>query len=416
MSITIASYSATKIYPIKPKEMKLVRQYEDTEYVFLTGDLSLELIDADDLYADVKHGEEVFIDIKKDGVGKFLGTFQQDGANYDPEKETHSFTAIHIAKKIFDAAKNQYFPAQLFQGTHNFDYVQDNSLLQGGLCDVRLVKANLENARESSHFMSPYTYQGNTPPPNTAFQDFLKNNPKYLLHDYWIDFFKHFRAIAFIEDDLSPHGKPVLNVQSRYAVGQTVNSAYDQFIAEYKENICLPQYKNVLFPCLATATGAPYPTCALGYYSLDRGAHEILTTLGMVPFPSQNNAPVGTVYIRSYAKEGDKIVIPDNCLDLRAKIYGDTWKKFDVWASLPTFKFNLDAADSFAGESPLQFCERNFSTAISSYDEREVLYSQTLPVNPYELLPIRGELTRIWKIEDDLMNETTKITGRVFAS
>ena len=50
---------------------------------------------------DVLPENAIYISIESDGMDKFLGTFQTDGASYDPEKDTYKFKAIHIAKKTF---------------------------------------------------------------------------------------------------------------------------------------------------------------------------------------------------------------------------------------------------------------------------------------------------------------------------
>ena len=390
---------------------------------------------------DVLPENAIYISIETDGIDKFLGTFQADGASYDPEKDTYKFKAIHIAKKLFDDAKN-LLPLWPVQGgsvvvsqpgrrltstnptvIHNFDYVQDNNLLQGTLCDVLLDKSKFELAQET--VQPKVWYSGDKPIDH--FNNFLTSNDSYKLRDYWLDFAKWFKAVMFVSDSLSSNGLPILTCVPRRALEQSVVTGYDDFIAEYNEQYCNPVNMYALFPCQVQIGQDIFNAFALyceKYIELliwtrDIDPNGFYKTAPGSRGSSSRTVPVTPVEFSFFSKKNNyptSITVPDSCVDLRVpqKLWSDDFNnEFCLQNSLPLFQCD-SLQGSWLVENPFDYAERQYKGIVHPYKEITITYSILLPITPLQQLAVRGVNMQVWKIEDDIVNETSKVTGRIY--
>jgi hypothetical protein len=403
--IAIATYSDLRTFQLKPRSLKLTRRYEENEYALVAGDIDISAVDAADIYAAVTSGEEVSIvinDVPASGpeICKFRGTIQSEGADYDPEKEEYSFTALHVAKKIFDAAKQPLIDAQKYA----LDLVLSNYLHNGQICAVNLTPSDFEFASNDPG------YNGNNNPSDSGYASygFIVNNPDYTVRDYWFDFAKHYRAILSVSNDLDDSSKlNRLDVLSRQILPNIIRSGYDEAIASYKETSKNPQYDCVLFPC-RVKIGSEYYNC-YAFYTSSGVSMDVIGKVRRIESRLDNHFSLRGV------QSGIKVTVPDNCLDLRVPsgMYGDSYPAVFPFQSIPFFQFSLGYE---AINEPIEdYCKRHFYRLVSPYMELEVLYSNLLNVNPFETIVVRGRNALMMEIEDDLADETSKITGRVFA-
>lgn len=397
--ITMSIYSKTRTFLLEPQEFKLTRRYEEDNHVFVAGDIKIDAVDAQDIYDAVTSGDEVSIvvhDVPAVGspVCKFRGMFQSEGSAYDPETENYSLQALHISKKVFEAAKNELEISPCGINTAGvylkaaipaFDFVQNNELhtLRGIYnptpfyypCSITLNKNQISNANTKGK-------------ENDFYYDFLQMKMDYSLRDYWLDYAKHYRVVLFVQNDLDANGIPVLNVVSRASLATILHIGYDDLIAGYSEDVKSPQYKTVIFPykyMLGTSTHY-----VIGVYSAS----------GLLPYDFPYSLPPEI----------------DNALDLRVPsgIYDMTGTEFP-FSSIPTFRAQIIAGVfEYIGERPDQYAARVFDPLVLPYKEITVLYSQFLPVNPCEKISVKGKNVLIAEIEDDFMNETTQVIGSVY--
>jgi hypothetical protein len=123
---TVIAYTTTETFQLLVSAATIARVFEDNDqdYTFAASDISFDLTDAQEVYDLVLAGVEVFIEIKDGDDSKFYGTLQQEGAEYDPETEIYTITAVHISKKIFDALSIVPYPYGEFPATMDFDINQ----------------------------------------------------------------------------------------------------------------------------------------------------------------------------------------------------------------------------------------------------------------------------------------------------
>lgn len=371
--ISVCAFTETKVFPVRPQKLTITRRYEDSDYAFVASDLQFDCDDAADLYDAVIAGDDVTLVVYRDLTQKFLGTFQAEATSYDADKDTYSFTVLHIIKKIFDQAKNQ----MEWDGVKNilnpfmFDLVQMDYLPSPLGVQIRLDPNNFAFAQKSWDSNQSY-----------AFGEFLKANQNYSFRDHWIDFAKHYRCIMYADDVFDAvSGLPVLNVVPRLSISK-LTIGHDDLIADYKETENGPQYDAVIFPLKAGDQNY--------IYVARKGGAGMMTVL-------------------------DQAI--DNALDLRVPpdMYADGVFPF---SSIPNFG-DLSLLSSnpnwFMNSVGLgMYCNNNFGSLLKPYKEIEVLYREPVNVNPLESIAVKGGNIQINEIEDDLMNETTKVTGRLF--
>jgi|GEM_PF-4049509 len=369
--ISISAFTQDRVFIVRPKELKLTRRYEEEQYAFVAGDVKLQCVDAQELYAAVTASEKVSFVAFRDQICIFRGTFQAEGTSFDPEKMEYSFTAVHVAKKIFDNLKSLKL---ITDSSFRHSYGSSDHEWNGNGLDVLLVFA-----QQLSH-------------------------ENYFGRNFWIDLAKHVRGVLNVSNDLVS-GLPQLQLLSRKKIGATLHIGYDELIAGYKEEQKNPNYNAVLFPCYTTIAGIKKPSFVL--YSKDG--------LKVLRWHEQYIAPADVygVFIE-HIPEGTEIVVPDNCLDLRvpAGLFSKTITSEHPYTYLPNFQYSF--ALSQWTEHPLQYCKRYFYKEVNPYKEVEVLYRELLPLNPLEKIAVQGVNVQITEIEDDLVNETTKIIGGKF--
>ncbi len=371
---SVLAYSKTHTFQLFVKEAKVTRRYEEKDYDFVASDLQLDLTDGKELYDLVNAGEEIFIAIKDGDVTKFYGTIQFEGSGYNPETEIYSFTALHISKKVFGLLKD---------ALHNTQWYSDIEIIQ----DVSLEFVRFNMALYDAGF-APYA-----------------NDQKYTMRDRLIDIAKQYRFVMGVLDDLSAIGKYQLTFQKKADLKSIVHTGYDELISEYNEEDCNAEYEYVLFPCRINEAGEIFSAYAI---------HSLKETKVIVT-SSDNFEPRDYHGVRmEFIKVGDKLNIPDNCLDLRvpSEVYGDVVKEKHPFIDLPMFTF-IFLTDEWT-ETPEAYCLREFQTAISPYKEITTLFSEMLPVNPCETINIVGGNSTIHEIEDDHVNETTKTISRKY--
>jgi hypothetical protein len=339
---TVIAYATTETFQLLVSAATIARVFEDNDqdYTFAASDISFDLTDAQEVYDLVLAGVEVFIEIKDGDDSKFYGTLQQEGAEYDPETEIYTITAVHISKKIFDALSIVPYPYGEFPATMDFDINQLQAMTG---CDI-VVDAQV---------FSPYVIQGSALPVSTP-------STQYFVRDFLIDMAKHHRAIVHVADELSSNGKYQIVFESETIKEAIVNSGYDSLIAVYKEDSRNPQFDCVIFPCflryiytgdygwdwtkncyvLYTRTGI---TLMNGFAEED--------TLGMRFGLRSMESDIALQFLRA----GDAVTVPNNCLDLRvpAGAYGSAFPAAFPFKSIPTFVF-LDNSSTWQGESPDQ--------------------------------------------------------------
>jgi hypothetical protein len=468
--IQLSTYSKTCTFALQPKALTLTRRYEEDQYAFVAGDVKIDAMDAEELYQAIKDGDEVSLIIKDtpsvgDPICKFRGTFQSDGSGYDPETEQYTFTVLHHSKKIFEKAKDilettpngiTYYSKGVnvctlvlgnFLGTISsqermraltgskndwcirsdqpanpiwfitgddpkldanwtpipsaaipqFDLVVNNSLHTDMSsswfpCKVLLDKTQIEFANTKAIV-------------DSAYFEFIHKNQDYSLRDYWLDFSKHYRLVLFIPEELDAvTGLPILNVVSRAVLAKTVHTGYDDLIASYSEEVKSPQYNAVIFP-FKVMQGS------FVNYNYGEFRDGVLFSYPFPGFASQVNT--------------------ENALDLRVPAGMYKTSKSDIekvvvdiishdpnyfpLKSIPTFKMVTDQNGVSSIPDLDEYLQRVIAPLASPYTEATILYSQRLPVNPCETIVVRGVNIPIAEIEDDLVNETTKIIGRIFA-
>jgi hypothetical protein len=384
-NVTVTAFTPTKIFPVKPQKLTIIRKYEDSEYAFTAGDLSFDCSDAEDLYDEVTSGEAVTLVVVRNGVTRFRGTFQSEGTSYDPDKDTYSFAALHAVKKVFDLAKarteydlfkNIYTQIATPTNAPVFDVVKEDDLHNSGICAVKLDPTNFAYADLYRLNALP------SKPPTDIYQygNFMKANQSYTTRDYWIDFCKHYRCVVYLDNDLDEGGNYVLHVVPRIAISK-LNPADDNLICGYNEQQNNPQYDAVIFPFFSN--GVP----CYGKYSAS-GA-EVFSA-----------AP--------------QIDSGENVLDLRVPSGAYDGGKFP-FKSLPDFNLSLSNPNWFMSSMTFKwYCDQNFGSLVKPYKAIDVTYREIIDLNPIESKVVRGVNIPIIEVEDDLMNETTKITGRLF--
>lgn len=369
----IVAHGLNKVYQLRVKEAKLTRRYEEKEYALVAGDLQLECVDASELYADVIAGKTISVVVYVDNDIRFRGTIAAEGAAYDPETEVYTFTAPHLSKQLFDAARNErvnkrdsvgnwIWPSHYVRSFDGMSVNQFGPAGMMGLCDVILNPLRFER-RNSAGF-------------TTAAWDRFTEQTNYSFREYWIDFAKHYRALMRVHDTLSANGRPILEVLPRLAFETTVHQGYDGLIAEYKEERRAARYSRVLFPTIhdngnfyAIAVYDPYRSFLLEW---PRWAGRV-----------------------EQWQEG--------ALDLRAPsaLYRPP-DQLPFPASMPYFSSRSD-------ESIVPYGDQHFWRAVRPYLEVTVVYSELLPVGPLEHIAVRGHDVVINSIEEDLERESTTI-------
>jgi hypothetical protein len=243
------------------------------------------------------------------------------------------------------------------------------------ICSVKLDKSQFEFANVAGKW-------------NNFYYDFIQKNQDYNLRDYWLDYAKHYRLVLFVEDNLDASKLPILNVVSRASLASILHTGYDDFIAEYNEEVKNPQYDAVIFPYKYSLGSSTY--YKIGVYQADL----------FVSYNFPISSPLDI-------KNAVDLRVPSEIYDLSGAIY--------PFNSVPTFKkIIVGGVETWVGESPKQYCDRTFYSLLAAYKEVTVLYSQSLPVSPCEKIAVRGANMLIAEIEDDLVNETTRVIGRRF--
>lgn len=401
MTEILAHTAAGQVYPMKIKAARLLRRYEDKEYSFLAGDLKLDCVDAGNLYRDVNAGVQVSVAVKEGATTRFRGTVMRDGTGFDPESEVHSFPVIHQSKRIFEAAKAQLElnPSQTKDGTFAFDYVSNSYLRAFLICTVQLNRTDFEFAASGLGSGRDHYWA------------FLQEHTGYTTRDFWVDFAKHYRALLSVSDD----PVPVLRVIPRRALTSVVHVGYDPLIAEYHEEMRDAQFQRVLFPAkVAIYDAAGSQSLTLNCYVTYSPAGVVIDMIGSLPFGiTARQFPSATVNLRAV---GGAVTVPDETLDLRVPngMYGEVYPEKLPLDSVPLFKF-MASSLTWSGESPLGYCGRHFASVVREFLEVNVLYSLPLPVRPQEQISVRGSNALIVEVEDDLVDETTRIIGRLFA-
>ena len=371
--ISVCAFTDSRTFAVKPQKLTITRRYENSDYAFVASDLTLDCSDAGDLYDAVIAGEDVTLVVYRDLIQKFLGTFQAEGTSYDADKDVYSFTVLHVIKKLFDAAKNQmeWDSAKNIPNPPMFDLVQENFLPSPVGVQIRL---------DPNGFA--FAQRGWDVNQSRAFGDFLEQNQSYTYRDHWIDFAKHYRSVMYADDAFdAASGLPVLNVVPRLTINK-LHIGLDDLIAEYREAWNNPQYEAVVFPL--------------------RGQEED--------------------YICVARKDGPSIItsldeVIDNALDLRVPsgMYADGEFPFNSIPAFGDLAFSSSNPNWFMNSVGLaMYCNNNFKSLLNPYKEIEVLYRELIDVNPLEQIAVKGTNIQIVEIEDDLMNETTKVTGRLF--
>ncbi len=427
MSAEVHIFASWGEFYLKPKSLKRTRRYEDKEYSFVASDISLECeVDADHqadaVYGYLQQGENISFVFQRDGVDKFRGTFISEGAKYDPEKVTYTFPIVHVIKNIFGAMAST-LPAR-FRGLGYFNFgfsMLNDFFTQSDDFNVILDHDAFEFVQQDSKNDWNDRFSK-----TNVFENFLNENVQYTTADWWKDIAKHYRAIFYADDSLGAGYKPNLHLVPRDSIKKVhLNTDWKKFFAGYSEELKNPDYDAVYFPCyLVTNLDESTGQSGNGYYS----ANATFTRNGVL-FEARFEGDRG--YVQSYfstmnfkihlrdSEHNTEIKLPENTLDLRAPsgVYPKTLPDM-IWfnhpfITLPVFTFDV-ATNDWVGESPLEYCNRLFKYSIYPYQEVQVLYSEQLPVNPYEniILP-NGNEAKIFEIEDDDVVETTKITGRI---
>ena len=390
---TVLAYTTTQTFQLKVDAATIKRLYEDsnTDYTFASSDVEFNLTDAQDVYDLVTTGEEVFIVVKDGDITKFYGTFQEEGAAYDPETEVYTITALHISKKIFNELATVFLPS---------GYPTSMSL---GI--ARLFKVWTQ--------FSEFVVDENVYPLNVYIpvESSVSTTVKYSMRDWVIDLAKHHKAIVHVGDDLTTEGRSQIFFESKVIAESIVHHGYDNLIASYKEDSRNPQFEGVVFPCyvnIISALGTLLPHSAYAFYSRDGVKLLLCDTVEIAPYT------VGGISLQ-HIKVGDDVTVPDNYLDMRvpADVYGSTMPKALPYGYLPTFVCVPMQSTWWA--SPLNYCDTNFRRLVYPFMEITVGYSQMLPVNPAETLVVRGMNLPLAEVDDDIVDESTTVIGRLYA-
>lgn len=400
---SIIAYTTTESFQLLVSAATICRVYEDDDqdYTFAASDIQFDLTDAEDVYDLVLAGVEVFIEIQDDDGSKFYGTLQQEGAEYDPETEIYTITALHISKKIFTALSTVPYPYGELPATMNFDINQLQAMTG---CDIVV----------DPQAFAPFVIEGSALPATVP-------STQYFVRDFLLDLAKHHRAIIHVADELSSDGKYQIVYTSEEVEEAVVHSGYDDLIAVYKEDSRGPQFDCVLFPCFLRYTytgdnGWDWTKICYALYTptgitLMNGFLEE-DTLGMQVGLRNMQSDVTLQFLLP----GDAVTVPDNCLDLRVPpgAYGDTFPATFPFGSIPTFVFN-DNSSSWVGESPDDHCQRLYARQMLSFTEVTTQFSDEIPANPGESIIIRGTTLPIAEVDDDLVNVSSTIVGRRYS-
>ena len=387
---SVFAFTTTNTFQLIVAAATICRLFEDNnqDYSFAASDIEFDLTDAQDVYDLVCDDVEVFVVVQDGDTAKFFGTFQQEGADYDPETEIYTITALHISKKIFAGLQVPYpygeYPASMD--------IALNQLRAMTGCDIVA----------DAGFFSPLT-SDLLPPP--------KPSTQYLVSDFLVDLAKYHKAIVHVADELSSAGKYQIVFESKVLTELVVSHGYDPLIASYKEDNRNPQFDNIVFPCyvkIATLdlNAVPYP--AYAFYSRD-GVKLLLSG------PSEIAPYVIDGVTMQFIKPGDNVALPDNAIDLRVPsgVYGSTMISALPFSSVPTFVL-AGIPSVWVGENPQYYCDRNYYRLIHSFTEITVQYSDTIPVNPAETIVVRGMNLPIAEVDDDLVDVSTTIVGRLY--
>jgi hypothetical protein len=401
---SVLAFSTTQTFQLSVAAATVRRLYEDSDqdYSFASSDIQFDLTDAKNVYDLVCADQEVFIVIMDGNDEKFRGTLQHEGATYDPETEIYSINALHISKKIFAGLEIPY-PFGEFPATMNFDL---NQLRNMTGCDIAI----------DAQTFAPFVLEGNPLPAKAL-------STQYQIRDFLIDLAKYHRAIIHVADALTPGGQNQIMFDSKKAMGSVIHQGYDDLIAAYKEDSRNAQFDGVLFPCYLRMiyNGG-------GSYSYDKTAISFATYTRSGITMQCSFAREDTLAIRTglqdarsdvtlqFLMKGNAVTLPDNCLDLRVPkgTYGETFPGVFPFVSLPTFIWSVDS-NAWQGESPDQYCEREYGLLMHPFKEITVQYSDTLPVNPAETIVVRGMNLPMAEVDDDLVDESTTIVGRLYS-
>jgi len=396
--IYVSAFTKDKIFPVQPKDLKLTRRYEEEEYSFVASDIKLECTDAKDIHDAVTAGEEVKFTAFQDDECKFRGIFTNEGAGFNPETEIYPFSVVHQSKQLFTAAKE----IKLDDGNGNkkiqaFDSIAgDDDLRQGNLCNIALIRNDLEFWQSGSD--------------DGVFGKFLTDNPNYSLRDFWIDFAKHYRCILFCDNNLI-EGLPTLHCVPRRLYTK-LHIGYDDLIADYNEENHDAQYIGVFIPCylqlVAVGNVKTYP--AFLDYTAD-GVTVRIASNGGGDFVLPPNIRIDNI------ATGSTIELQNGYLDLRCPsgLYSNVNDNHPLKGSIPRFQYYQSPGGNYwITENPLEYAQRLFYTAVHPYKDVSASYSELLAVNPHENISVNGNNVLIHEIEDDLMNEATKIIGKAF--
>ncbi|MEW6060355.1 MAG: hypothetical protein AB1600_00300 [Bacteroidota bacterium] len=371
--ISISGFTKERVFIVRPKELKLTRRYEEEQYAFVAGDVKLQCVDAQELYAAVTAGEEVSFVAFRDQTCIFRGTFQAEGTSFDPEKMEYSFTVVHVAKKIFEKLKSLKLPTD---SSFRHSYGSSDHEWNGYELDVLFVFA-----QQLSH-------------------------ENYFGRNFWIDLAKHVRGVLNVDNNLVS-GFQGLELLSRKKIGSILHIGYDDLIADYKEEHKNPDYAAVFFPAQFIINQLP----AHGFVRYTESGLYLLLNRFSKFFDPGIEYGFGDVLFKVH-DIGAELDLSDN-LDLRvpSSLFDNKFPAELPSKYVPMFKFSNP---SWIGISPIEYCERHFYSAVNPYKEVDVLYRELLPVNPLEKIAVQGVNVQITEIEDDLVNETTKIIGRKF--
>jgi hypothetical protein len=419
-TVHLSAFTDTKIFMVQPRELKLTRKYEDAEYAFVASDIQLTCIDAQDLYDAVNASEDVSFVVYRDQLPCFRGKFQAEGTKYDPEKEEYTFTVLHIVKSIFDGAKDRLeinpggktysSDSELRAALGAFDSVTENSLHGSGICNVRLNPADFEFANAAGKW-------------NDAYFDFLQDNKNYTLRQYWIDFAQHYRSVMYADDDLDADGSSILHVMPRRKI-QPLHTGYDDLIADYSEERKNPDYEAVIFPfkllvLLPTGEyvgGNPVYKYAPSYcYGEYRNGK---VTPWAYPIAADRANTEGAIDLRvpgaMYKTSADAAKADLDALYSSTDSFKDL--AFFPFKSVPCFSGQLGTGRimTWNTETPDDYAKRTFAGSVLPYKEVTILYSDPVEAYPLEEIAVRGTIIKIQEVEDDLMNDTTKVVGRLY--
>ncbi len=383
---SILAYGVSGTYPLQVKEATLKRRYEEGEYAFIAADLKLECADAQNLYDTVVTGEVVSAVVKDGDMPRFRGTIQSDGAAYDPEHEFWSFSAVHRAKAIFETLKQrrEWRPGE-DNRVYSFDDLSTFALRGDWFC-------NMETNESAFEFLGKMRWA-------EPYLNYLKNNPDYSTRDYLIDIAKHVRGVLHVDDGIPP----VVRLTPRQSAAASIGS-FDDLIAEYSEEQQDAEFNAVFFPCMIN-----------GLVSFALYSHDDVE----IYIPDYYRTPLDRLSIWRtvhFLSVGQSFNLPDRTLDLRVPrgAYSDGMPDYFPFPCLSVPNFRAETY-YWLQETPLEYCERHFKHLTGRSRKLNVLYRNPVTADPTQRITVRSKTAVISEVEDDLVNETTRIIGRVAA-